>query len=396
MEDQLLENYDLVNKKAKTRMIIFIGIILVLLIITSIFIILYISEKNNNDNKSNENSPSEKEEEKKEEKEEEKKEEKEVLTLWNDCNAKKTLMDYIQKITQSDSSSFIKIEDRIAVFDLDGTLFQETDPVYTDYKLYKYRVLEDPNYINKATEEQIEVANYIKELIETGKSVSGLDLKHAKSNAEVFANMTLKEYENYAKVFLNESAEGYNNLKRGDAFYKPMLQVIDYLQENNFTVYIVSGTDRFTVRAIIDGHINIPKGHVIGSEAKIIASKQGNEDGFNYTFTQDDYLIFKGEVVVKNLYMNKVHHIIREIGKTPVLSFGNSKGDSSMANFVISNKDNIGLAFMLLCDDTERENGNIAKANEMQELCNNNNWIAISMKNDWTTIYGENVTRKKE
>ena len=67
-----------------------------------------------------------------------------------------------------------------------------------------------------------------------------------------------------------------------------------------------------------------------------------------------------------------------------------------MANFVISNKDNIGLAFMLLCDDTERENGNIAKANEMQELCNNNNWIAISMKNDWTTIYGENVTRIKE
>ena len=92
--------------------------------------------------------------------------------------------------------------------------------------------------------------------------------------------------------------------------------------------------------------------------------------------------------------MYKVYHIIREIGKIPILSFGNSNGDSSMANFVMSRKQHPGLAFMLLCDDTIRENGNITKAQKMNESCIENNWIPVSMKNDWKTIYGDNVTRK--
>ena len=101
-----------------------------------------------------------------------------------------------------------------------------------------------------------------------------------------------------------------------------------------------------------------------------------------------------GEFIVKNLKMNKVTVIAQEIGVQPVLSFGNSTGDSSMAEYVTSNNKYKSLAFMLCCDDTERENGNVEKAEKMVSLCEEFDWVPISMKNDWTTIYGEGVTKK--
>ena len=92
--------------------------------------------------------------------------------------------------------------------------------------------------------------------------------------------------------------------------------------------------------------------------------------------------------------MNKVSVILQEIGEQPVLCFGNSGGDEAMANFTISNNKYKSLAYMLCCDDLDRENGNIEKANKMYDSCEKNGFTAISMKNDWKTIYGDNVTKK--
>jgi hypothetical protein len=52
------------------------------------------------------------------------------------------------------------------------------------------------------------------------------------------------------------------------------------------------------------------------------------------------------------------------------------------------------LAFMLCCDDLDREKGNLDKASAMFQNCAEFNWIPVSMRNDWTTIYGDNVTKK--
>ena len=183
-------------------------------------------------------------------------------------------------------------------------------------------------------------------------------------------------------------------MKRGDAFYKPMLQVIEYLQKNDFIVYVVTGSDTFTVRAIIEGHINIPKSQIIGTEALLVAKNQSNETGLDYKYTINDELQFKGELVRKNLNMNKVYYIMKEIGKRPVLSFGNSGSDSSMAEFTLQNE-YPALAFMVVCDDYKRERGNEEQAEEMKRNCAKNNWIPISMSNDWKTIYGYDVTKKK-
>ena len=48
--------------------------------------------------------------------------------------------------------------------------------------------------------------------------------------------------------------------------------------------------------------------------------------------------------------------------------------------------------FFLLCDDTQREHGNKSKAQKIADICAEKDWVTISMANDWTTIYGENVT----
>ena len=62
--------------------------------------------------------------------------------------------------------------------------------------------------------------------------------------------------------------------------------------------------------------------------------------------------------------------------------------------FVVNNNKYRSLAFQLCCDDTERENGNIEKAEKMYKLCDEFDWVPISMKNDWKTIYGDHVKKK--
>ena len=379
MDEIILENIDYSKRKAKKTMIICIITHLIFLSLSVIFITLFAIEKNKNNENNNNDS----------EKDNKSTPKTEFLTLWNDRTPKNELINYITKITNEKSDSFVPKEDRIAVFDLDGTLFQETDPIYLDHKLYMYRVLNDSNYT--PTNEQKELAYKIKEYADKGE-FPPLNKEHAILNAEIFADMEIEELYKYTKNYLDQPSDGYNNMKRGDAFYKPMLEVIDYLQKNDFIIYVVSGTDRFTVRAIIEGHINIPKSQVIGTEAKIIADNQGEIDGLDYIFQKGDKLQFKGELVSKNLNMNKVYNIIKEIGKIPILSFGNSGSDSSMAELVLKNKN--GKAFMVLCDDLERERGDINKAKSMENNCIKNNWISISMHDDWKTIYGYDVTKK--
>ena len=321
----------------------------------------------------------------------------EVLSLWQeDAPARKELISFMEAITDPDSPDYIPVENRIAVFDLDGTLFCETDPNYFDYTLLVHRVLEDPDYIDKASDFEKEIAGKIVEQNETGASFAGLEVDHGQAIASSFAGMTLAEFNAYIQAFKQLPMPGYEGMKRGEGWYQPMLEVVNYLQENDFTVYVVSGTDRFIVRGIVDqSPLHVPMGQIIGSDETVVTRKQGGTDGLGYVFDDQDELVLGGEFIIKNLKMNKVAVIVQEIGVQPVLSFGNSTGDSSMAEYVTTGNPYRSLAFMLCCDDTERENGNTAKADKMYELCRQYDWIPVSMKNDWTTIYGDGVVRKK-
>ena len=139
--------------------------------------------------------------------------------------------------------------------------------------------------------------------------------------------------------------------------------------------------------------LKIKPNNVIGSDPKIIASKQGDKDGGDYVYGKNDYLV-RGQLIEKNLKMNKVSVIAQEIGKQPVLAFGNSSGDTSMLNYAVYGNKYKSAAFFVLCDDVERELGNISKADKCRKLAEENGWTSISMRNDWKTIYGDNVELK--
>ena len=320
------------------------------------------------------------------------------LSLWTEnARASRELKAYMAAITDPESPDYIPVEDRIVVFDLDGTLFCETDPNYFDYTLLKYRVLEDPEYKDKASDFEREVASKIKEQNESGKSFSGLEVDHGRAVASAFAGMTVDEFNAYIQEFKKQPMPSYEGMNRGDGWYLPMLQVVDFLKANEFTVYVVSGTDRLIVRGIAyDSPLDLPNRQIIGSDETIVSSGQNGKDGLDYVFKDGEDLILGGDFLIKNLKMNKVSVIMQEIGQQPVLSFGNSTGDSSMAEFVTSNNPYRSLAFMLCCDDTVREDGNQSKADKMFGLCEEFDWVPVSMREDWVTIYGDGVTHITE
>jgi hypothetical protein len=72
--------------------------------------------------------------------------EKDYFTLWNSCEALTVLQDYVKDVTDPNSKNFIKEEDRIATFDMDGTFIGELYPTYFEYNLLEYRVLDDESY----------------------------------------------------------------------------------------------------------------------------------------------------------------------------------------------------------------------------------------------------------
>ncbi len=319
-----------------------------------------------------------------------------ALSSWNDeATAKKELTDYVKAVTDKNSENFIPVEDRIAVFDLDGTLACETDPCYFDHCIYKYRVFDDPTYKDKASDFEKEVGKEVVHFMETGESRPDSMERHGKAVASAFKGFTPDELVDYVAEFAKTPAPGYENMTRGEAFYKPMLEVVDYLKNNGFTVYVVSGTDRYIVRGLVKASpLDLPTNQLIGSDTTLVATDQGDTDGLEYQFDDNDQLVFGGTFIVKNLDMNKVTVIQQEIGKQPVLAFGNSGSDSSMAEYAINGNKYPAKAFMLCCDDTERENGNVEKAEKMKKSCEENGWTAVSMKNDWKTIYGDKVTKK--
>ncbi len=320
-----------------------------------------------------------------------------ALSLWTEsAPLKSELTSYMAAITSESSADFIPVENRIAVFDMDGTLCCETDPGYFDHKLLYHRVMEDPDYKDKASEEEKATAEECKEYFDSGSYPEDLTIKHGKAVASAFKGMTISEFYAYIDNYKNSPMESYTGMTNGEAFYKPMLQVIDYLQANDFTVYVVSGTDRIITRALCNGVIDIPYSQMIGSDETLVATNQGDTDGLDYTFSHDDKLITGGEFIIKNLKMNKVSVIEQEIGKQPVLCFGNSSGDAAMANYTITNNQYKSGAYLLCCDDLERENGNTKKADKMRASCEENGWTAVSMKDDWTTIYGDGVTYTKK
>ena len=188
-----------------------------------------------------------------------------------DSEAAKSLRDYVSKVTnKKDAENFIPVEDRIAVFDMDGTLTCETYYTYYDTMMFINYCLED--HPERVSDDLKAAAAEIKPGYTAGEEL-------ARNFAKAYAGMTIKELYDYAVEFGQKETDSFNNMKYIDGFYLPMVEVVKYLYDNGFTIYVVSGTERTTTRAIVaNSPISeyVSPAHVIGTEFEV--KVKGNED----------------------------------------------------------------------------------------------------------------------
>jgi phosphoserine phosphatase len=306
---------------------------------------------------------------------------------WNQCEALDALQAYVEDVTNPQSPNFIRADDRIATFDMDGTFVGELYPTYFEYNMLEYRVLDDPTYRDQAPDDVRAAAQAIRDFVREGKALPDhFDMIHARAAAKAYAGMTLAEFDAYVKAYAAKPANGFIGMTYGESFYRPMLEVFDYLQANGFTYYVVSGSDRFICRALVES-IGIAPNRVIGMDVRLVSSSQGKEEGVNYTMGREEDIVRTDSLLIKNLKTNKVLQITQEIGKVPVLSFGNSGGDSAMHNYCLGNKKYRTAAFMLIADDDARDHANRDKALALGQKWRDAGYYVISMRDDFRTIY---------
>ena len=315
-----------------------------------------------------------------------------IFESWNpDAPALNTLTDFVEAVTDEDSEDYVPPVDRIAVFDMDGTLYGELFPTYLEYYMLAWRILKDPSI--DPDSEMLAVGRTLRDCAPDKSFPEDMPVQHAIQAARAYAGMTLDEFADFVTEILLRDVDGFEGMTYAEAFYVPMIEVIDYLNENDFKVYVCSGSDRFICRTLLEGMVDVPAEHIIGMDVALEAVHQGDTDGLDYVYQADDDLVRTDKLLIKNLKMNKVLQIAREIGRQPILSFGNSSGDVSMHNYVIDNNRYKSAAFMLIADDEERDYGNTEKTRELGKTWEESGYNVISMKDDFLTIYGDDVVK---
>ena len=306
--------------------------------------------------------------------------------------AAESLRNYVSKVTNpNDTDHFIPVKDRVAVFDMDGTLTCETFYTYYDTMMFiEYCLHDHPESVSQE----------LKEIAASIKPGYTADEALARNFAKAYAGMTVEEFYEYASEFGRKYTQSFTNMHYSDCSYLPMVELVQYLVENDFTVYVISGTERTTTRAIIAGtplKDYITPNHVIGTDFEV--KQKGHEkeaSNMDYKYEDGDELVLTGGFIQKNLNGNKSLYIEREIGQRPVLAFGNSGSDTSMMNYTIDSRNPYPAeAYMVVADDDVREWGTqdwTEKSAEYREK----GYVPISMKNDFAQIYPEGIAKAAE
>ena len=306
--------------------------------------------------------------------------------------AAESLRNYVAKVTNPDDiDHFIPVEDRIAVFDMDGTLTCETFYTYYDTMMFIEYCLHD--HPDRVSQELKDIAASIKPGYTADEAL-------ARNFAKAYAGMTIEEFYDYAVEFGRKNTQSFTNMRYNNCCYLPMVELVQYLDENDFTVYVISGTERTTTRAIIAGtplKDYITPNHVIGTDFEV--KQKGHEkeaSNMDYKYEDGDDLVLTGGFIQKNLNGNKSLYIEREIGQRPVLAFGNSGSDTSMMNYTIDSRNPYPAeAYMVVADDDVREWGTQDWAEKSAEY-KEKGYIPVSMKEDFTQIYPEGIEKAAE
>ena len=306
-----------------------------------------------------------------------------------DSPAMASIVAFVEDVTNEKSPNYVPPEKRIVLFDSDGTLIGERYPTYSDQCLLLQRLLHDDTAAN-TPQEDLDFAKALEAAIQSYEDLPSSPRSTAQMAAESFAGFTVEEYAAYVRAFMKQPVPGFSNMTYGERFFTPMVELVKYLDAHGFQVFINSGTERTFLRVLIEDKLDscIPPYRVIGSTFSLIATGQGDKAPRDYTYAPEDQVLLEGNMVFKNLKMNKVVSIVDEIGAAPILVFGNSSGDFAMGQYALQNG---GRAYMLLCDDTVRDYGDTEEAAAFAERCAALGFETVSMRDEFETIYREGV-----
>ncbi|MCH8085951.1 MAG: haloacid dehalogenase-like hydrolase [Thaumarchaeota archaeon] len=293
------------------------------------------------------------------------------LSSWNSGDSKQKIIEFVNQVTDSSSSSFVPIMDRIATFDNDGTLWIE-QPLYIPFAFhleYLYEQLDD--------DPSLASTSPYSEIVAMGDSITNKDLEHIPGLIDIllpaYPDITQEEYLQKSKEYLDNTKHTRYNVALKELTYQPMVELVHYLQQNDFEVYIVSAGFQGMMQSVSKEIYNIEKENVIGTHPEFIS--QLTEQG--------SVLIRQPTLGSFNDGAEKPVNIQKIIGKTPIFACGNSGGDIEMLMLTQNHKNHF--ACMLNHDDESREYyyPNQEALDESQK----NGWIVISMKNDFKTIF---------
>ncbi len=328
-----------------------------------------------------------------------KKEEKrqDAIPYWNaDSPAMADILAYVAAVTDEGSADYVPADRRIAVFDLDGTLYGERFPTYFDEWMLIQRLL-DQRY-NPAQEDREWVVS-AQEALENGEPEPDSPRSGGQMMAETFRGFGVEELRAWTREFMSRPVLGFEKadgsgqgMTYAEGFFLPMVELVRYLSEHGVTVFISSGEERSIARELTGDVLGrwIPPYRIIGSTFSLKATGQGDKEGRKYHYAPEDRVMLEGNMTEKNQRFNKVSAIVDEIGVPPLLVFGNSSGDFSMATYALQHG---GRAYMLLCDDTEREYGDTEEAASFADECRKLGFLTVSMRDEFATIYGEDVVK---
>jgi len=305
------------------------------------------------------------------------------LPSWNDGAAKQSIITFVEKVTTPGSPDFVPVPERIAVFDNDGTLWNEEPlPVQLFFVIDRVKAL-TPQHPEWKTQEPY--ASLLKGDAK-GVMASGerglMDIIMA-----THTGMTTVEFEK----IVNDWIATAKNPKTGKLFtdmtFQPMLEVLAYLRANGFKTYIVSGGGIEFMRPWAERVYGIPPEQIVGSSVK---TRFEIRDG-------KPVLVRLPELNFNDNNAGKAIGINEHIGRRPIMAFGNSTGDKEMLQYTQGGS---GARFELLVlhDDAARETAygparglpNVPLVHftpELDEYAKQNGWTVVSVKNDWKQIY---------
>ncbi|MGB0390126.1 MAG: HAD family hydrolase [Salibacteraceae bacterium] len=300
-----------------------------------------------------------------------------ILSSWNEGETKTSIIDFVNRTTDKSNRDFIEVKDRIAVFDNDGTLWAE-QPSYFQliFALDKIKALA-PEHPEWSTEQPFKAV--IEDDTETMKSFHTKELLTL-----VMASHTGQTHEEF-----QEEVIAWNNSTKHPRFekpftdlvYQPMLELLDYLQQNDFKTYIVSGGGVYFMRALVTEVYNIPEEQIIGTTIVTNFVSKGN----TYVITRAPEIEFINDKEGKSVNINKI------IGKKPVFCAGNSDGDLAMMQYTSTNT----LPYFNLYvhhTDSEREwaydsLSHIGRLKKGFTEAQVNGWTIANMQEDWKVIF---------